>query len=193
VLIKNKLQEIHFKIVYFGPSMSGKTTNLEKIHNKIHPDLRSSMISIKTHEDRTLYFDFTQLNMKKINGLTPRFNIYTIPGQIQYHATRKIILQGVDGIVFIADSQAQRLQDNIDCYYDLKKLLREMGVVDNQFPIVLQCNKQDLPDAITPDILRRQLNHNGITCHRAIAIKEIGVFETLKEIIVKLGQKLTSI
>lgn len=194
MLIKHKLQEIHFKIVYFGPSMSGKTTNLEKIHSKIQPDLRSSMISIKTLEDRTLYFDFTQLSMKKINGLTPRFDIYTIPGQVQYKATRKIILQGVDGIVFVADSQISRIKDNIESYRDLKTILREMNISEHDCPLVIQSNKQDLENTLPPDILKKNLiGSDHISNYSAIAINGIGVFETLKDIIVQLGKKLVTL
>lgn len=174
--------------------MSGKTTNLEQIHSKIQPDLRSSMISIKTLEDRTLYFDFTQLSMNKINGLTPRFDIYTIPGQVQYKATRKIILQGVDGIVFVADSQISRIKDNIDSYRGLKWLLQEMNISEQDCPIVIQSNKQDLEDAMPPDILKKNLEQSDhISNYSAIAINGIGVFETLKDIIVQLGKKLVTL
>ena len=192
MLIKKKLKEIHFKVVYFGPSMSGKTTNLERIHRKINPDLRSSMISIKTFEDRTLYFDFTQLNMSKINGLTPKFDLYTIPGQPRYYATRKIILQGVDGVVFVADSDPCRLDDNIRSYNDLKHLLTELGKPVNKFPIILQCNKQDLPQAMAPEILKEQLESRDIPNYAAVAIQNIGIFETLKEIIIRLGKEIIS-
>ncbi len=174
--------------------MSGKTTNLEQIHTKIQPDLRSSMISIKTLEDRTLYFDFTQLSMKKINGLTPRFDIYTIPGQVQYKATRKIILQGVDGIVFVADSQINRIKDNIESYRGLKSLLQEMNISEHDCPIVIQSNKQDLKDAMPPDILKKNFEESDhISNYSAIAINGIGVFETLKDIIVQLGKKLVTL
>ena len=192
MLIKKRLQEIHFKVVYFGPSMSGKTTNLENIYKKIPPDMRSSIISIKTFDDRTLYFDFTQLNMGKINGFTPKFDLYTIPGQVSYRTTRKIIMQGVDGVIFVADSQPLRLKENIESYTDLKNILTELGKPVDEFPIIIQCNKQDLPNAMVPDILKRELESKDIPNFGAIAINSIGILETLREIIIRLGNKMIS-
>lgn len=192
MLIKELLGEIHLKIVYFGPGMSGKTTNLQEIHSRINPSHRGRLTVIKTREDRTLFFDFMQLKTGKIYGLTPKFNLYTIPGQAYYQATRKLVLVGADGIVFVADSQAHRMQDNIDSFNDLKRFLKEMSKSFENIPIILQCNKQDLASALKPEIIRKELSANGFTCLPAVAIQNIGVFETLKEVIVRVGRMVSS-
>lgn len=190
MIIKELLGEIHLKIVYFGPGLSGKTTNLEKIHREIGPGHCGSLTTIKTREDRTLFFDFMQLKIGKIYGLTPKFNIYTVPGQSYYKATRKLVLVGADGIVFVADSQANRMQDNIDSFNDLKQYTREMGKSFETMPVILQSNKQDLKPALTPEIVQEKLSANGLPNFPAIAIQGKGVFETLREIIVRIGKSL---
>jgi signal recognition particle receptor subunit beta len=180
MFINWKLREINLKIVYFGPALSGKTTNLEVIHAKTSPAMRGELVSLKTREDRTIYFDFLQLGLGQIRGLKPKFNLYTVPGQVYYAASRKLVLQGADGVVFVADSQACRLQENIETLANLEQNLRELGQDPKAFPFILQFNKRDLPDALPTDSLRRALGRNGAPQIEAVAIKGIGVFDTLK-------------
>jgi signal recognition particle receptor subunit beta len=175
-----KLREINLKIVYYGPALSGKTTNLEVIHAKTSPSMRGELVSLKTREDRTIYFDFLQLGLGQIRGLKPKFNLYTVPGQVYYAASRKLVLQGADGVVFVADSQASRLQENIETLANLEQNLRELGQDPKAFPFILQFNKRDLPDALPIDCLRRALERNGAPQVEAVATKGIGVFDTLK-------------
>ncbi len=184
MFINRRLKEIQFKIVYYGPALSGKTTNLQYIHSHTNPNLRGDLVSLKTREDRTLYFDYMQLELGKIRGLKPRFNLYTVPGQTFYAATRKLVLQGADGIVFVADSQAARLYDNLHSYRDMYRHLLELGFNPQQMPMVMQFNKRDLPDALPVEVLRRQFHLDGGTPYfEAIAIQGKGVFETLKAVI----------
>lgn len=190
VLIKELLGEIHLKIVYFGPGLSGKTTNLEKIHKGLGPAYCSKLTTIKTREDRTLFFDFMQVKIGKIYGLTPKFNIYTVPGQAYYKETRKLVLVGVDGIVFVADSQANRMHDNIDSFNDLKRYINDIGKSLETMPVILQSNKQDLESALKPEIIQEKLAVNGLPNLPAIAIQGKGVFETLREIVVRIGKSL---
>jgi hypothetical protein len=191
MLIKDLTGEIHLKIVYFGPGMSGKTTNLQEIHNKVCPDSRTKLTTIKTREDRTLFFDFTQIKLGKICGLTPKFNLYTVPGQTYYKATRKLVLNGVDGVVFVADSQAARMTENLESFADLKNFLQQMGESLGSIPTILQCNKQDLTTALKPELIKKELGANGLACYPAMAIKRIGVFETFKDIITQVAKKIT--
>lgn len=183
MFINRKLGELNLKVVYYGPSLSGKTTNLEYIHANIDPKLRSELVSLKTHEDRTLFFDFLQLELGRIRGLKPKFNLYTVPGQVIYTASRKLVLEGADGVVFVADSQADRLRDNSDLMGSLAAHLSNMGHRVTDYPIVLQCNKQDLPDALPPEDLRSRLQQDDMPCLGSVATEGAGVFETLKMII----------
>lgn len=183
VFINRKLGELNLKVVYYGPSLSGKTTNLEYIHANIDPKLRSELVSLKTHEDRTLFFDFLQLELGRIRGLKPKFNLYTVPGQVIYTASRRLVLEGADGVVFVADSQADRLRDNSDVMGSLAAHLSKMGHRLTDYPIVLQCNKQDLPDALPPEDLRRRLQQDDMPCLGSVATEGVGVFESLKMII----------
>ncbi len=183
VFINRKLGELNLKVVYYGPSLSGKTTNLEYIHANIDPKLRSELVSLKTHEDRTLFFDFLQLELGRIRGLKPKFNLYTVPGQVIYTASRRLVLEGADGVVFVADSQADRLRDNSDLMGSLAAHLSKMGHRLTDYPIVLQCNKQDLPDALPPEDLRRRLQQDDMPCLGSVATEGVGVFESLKMII----------
>lgn len=176
-------KEITLKIVYYGPGLSGKTTNLRYIHNKLDPSLRGDLVSLNTKEDRTLFFDFLQLEVGKIQGKKPKFNLYTVPGQVYYKQSRKIILSGVDGIVFVADSQKGRMEDNLDTLLDLEKNLIEMGQTIQSFPWVIQFNKQDLPNKESLRTLQRSLNFYNAPHFETVATKGIGVFETLKTII----------
>jgi len=176
-------QEITLKIVYYGPGLSGKTTNLNYIYNNISPSLRGDLITLNTREDRTLFFDFLQLEFGKILGKKPRFNLYTVPGQVYYKQSRKIILSGVDGIVFVADSQVERMDDNLDTLLDLEKNLISMGRTLKNFPLVIQFNKWDLPNIFDLDTLQERLNFYRVPYFKSIATKGVGVFETLKAVI----------
>ncbi len=183
MFINWKLREINLKIVYYGPSLSGKTTSLEYIHSRTNPERRGELISLKTREDRTLYFDYMQFEMGSISGLKPRFNIYTVPGQVYYRGTRKLVLKGVDGLVFVADSQIRRLHENVEAIKDLYEDLVELGFVPGELPIVLQCNKRDLPEIMPVQSIKEQLGLNGIPTFESVALEGIGVLDGLKSIV----------
>jgi hypothetical protein len=179
-----KLREIDIKIVYYGPPLSGKTTNLEQIHARMPKTRESEIVSLKTQEDRTLFFDFLPLEVGEINGFKPRFNLYTVPGQSLYRATRRLILEDVDGIVFVADSQKSRLQDNVRSLQEMKRHLHSLGYRWFDIPLILQYNKRDLPTRVDTRILDRYLNPDrSLPAHESIAIRGEGVPETLKAII----------
>jgi len=183
MFINWKLREINLKIVYYGPALSGKTTNLQYIHAKTNPNIRGELVSLKTRGDRTLYFDFLQLELGQIAGLKPRFNLYTVPGQVYYVGSRKLVLQGADGVVFVADSQRERLEANVEAVRDMRENLRALGFDPQTMPLVLQCNKQDLSNIIPPPLLQRRLGLDDVPCFPSIAIQGNGVFDTLKAII----------
>ncbi|OQX96104.1 gliding-motility protein MglA [candidate division KSB1 bacterium 4572_119] len=175
--------EITLKIVYYGPGLSGKTTNLEFIYNQLDPAMRGDLITLNTQEDRTLFFDFLKLEFGSIMGKKPRFNLYTVPGQVYYAKSRKLILSGVDGIVFVADTQKERMGENLNTLLDLEENLIGMGRTLESFPWVLQLNKVDLPNREHNHILTQKLNYFDVPQYESIAPKGIGVFETLKSII----------
>ncbi|MGB2955166.1 MAG: ADP-ribosylation factor-like protein [Anaerolineales bacterium] len=183
MFINWKLREINLKIVYYGPSLSGKTTSLEYIHSRTNPERRGELISLKTREDRTLYFDYMQFEMGSISGLKPRFNIYTVPGQVYYRGTRKLVLKGVDGLVFVADSQTRRLHENVEAMKDLYEDLVELGFSPGELPIILQCNKRDLPEIMPVQSIKEQLGLNGIPTFESVALEGIGVLDGLKSIV----------
>jgi signal recognition particle receptor subunit beta len=183
MFINWKLREINLKIVYYGPALSGKTTNLQYIHAKTNPGIRGELVSLKTRGDRTIYFDFLQLELGQIAGLKPRFNLYTVPGQVYYVGSRKLVLQGADGVVFVADSQWNRMQANTEMIRNMDKDLRGMGHNPHTIPLVLQCNKRDLSSTAPVSLMRRQLGRNGAPCFESIATQGNGVFDTLKAII----------
>ncbi len=183
MFINWKLREINLKIVYYGPSLSGKTTSLEYIHSRTNPERRGELISLKTREDRTLYFDYMQFEMGAISGLKPRFNIYTVPGQVYYRGTRKLVLKGVDGLVFVADSQIRRLHENVEAIKDLYEDLVELGFAPGELPIILQCNKRDLPEIMPVQSIKEQLGLNGIPTFESVALDGIGVLDGLKSIV----------
>lgn len=183
MFINQKLGEIHLKIVYYGPSLSGKTTNLQYIHEHINPGMRGDLVSLKTREDRTIYFDFMQLELGVIRGLKPKFSLYTVPGQVYYAASRKLVLNGADGVVFVADSQRNRLEDNRENLSSLIHYLQQSGHDPDSFPLVMQFNKQDLVDVYPPDHMLAYLNGNGRHYFGSVATEGDGVFETLKAII----------
>ena len=177
-----QLRKLNLKIVYYGPALSGKTTNLEQIHKSVPATHRSELISLNTHQDRTLYFDFLQLELGKISGLTPQIHLYTVPGQAYYEASRKVVLRGADGVVFVADSAPKRLSYNLKSWKQLHTHLTSFGIVAENFPVVLQLNKQDLPNAMSPAVLSRLLRAESYPTFPSVAIRRQGVFETLKAI-----------
>jgi hypothetical protein len=177
------LQQINLKIVYYGPGVSGKTTNLLYIHSKVAADLKGELVSLQTQEDRTIFFDFLQLEVGKIKGKKPKFNLYTVPGQVYYAYSRKVILNGVDGIVFVADSQFDRLEANLETLNDLENNLRQDGHKLDEFPWVIQYNKRDLPNVAPIQYLQLKLNKYNVPYFEAIGTQGTGVFETLKAVI----------
>lgn len=183
MFINWKLREINLKIVYYGPALSGKTTNLQYIYAKTSPNIRGELVSLKTRGDRTLYFDFLQLELGQIAGLKPRFNLYTVPGQVYYVGSRKLVLQGADGVVFVADSQWDRLRANVETMRDMEQNLSALGCDPRTMPLVLQCNKRDLPNVAPMPLIQQQVGCDGIPCFASSAIQGIGVFDTLKAII----------
>ena len=176
-------REINCKIVYYGPGLGGKTTNLNFIYGRIRPDAKGKMISLATETERTLFFDFLPLSLGDIKGFKTRFHLYTVPGQIFYDASRKLILKGVDGIVFVADSQMERLDANLESYDNMKENLNEQGYDLAKIPYVMQYNKRDLPNAVPVEELKDMLNGNGALDFESVASKGVGVFETLKSIV----------
>ncbi len=175
-------REINCKIVYYGPGLGGKTTNLQHIYNKTAPESKGKMISLATETDRTLFFDFLPLDLGTIRGFTTRFHLYTVPGQVFYDASRKLILKGVDGVVFVADSQEERLEANIESIRNLEENLREHGFDLATIPYALQFNKRDLPTAMSVAELYRILNYKREPTFEAIATTGVGVFETIKAV-----------
>lgn len=180
MFINWKMREIKLKLVYYGASLCGKTTNLEFIHANINPSARSDLVSLKTREDRTIFFDFLEIQLGEIKGLKPKFSLYTVPGQVYYLSSRKLVLQGADGVVFVVDSAPDRLDANIEAWRNLQDNLREFGHDPDHFPIVIQYNKRDLPNALPLDDLRVHLSCNGHTQIEAVATRGIGVFESLR-------------
>ena len=175
-------REINCKIVYYGPGLCGKTTNLQYIYNKTNPDLKGKMISLATETERTLFFDFLPLALGQIRGFKTRFHLYTVPGQVFYDASRKLILKGVDGVVFVADSQVERMEANIESLENLRQNLGEQGYDLDKISCVVQYNKRDLPNAADLDEMKRLLNPNGVPDFEASATVGKGVFETLKAV-----------
>jgi signal recognition particle receptor subunit beta len=175
-------REINCKIVYYGPGLGGKTTNIQYIYKKTTTDSRSKMITLNTENERTLFFDFLPLDLGQIRGFKTRFHLYTVPGQTFYEASRKLILRGVDGIVFVADSQVEKMEDNLESYQGLVKNLAEQGYDINKIPLVMQWNKRDLPNISSVDELNHRINKRGVPGFCAVATKGDGVFETLKTI-----------
>jgi hypothetical protein len=176
-------RELNLKIVYYGPALSGKTTNLVQIHANVDPQRRGDLVSLKTREDRTLFFDFLQLELGLIGGLTPKIQLYTVPGQAYYEASRRLVLRGADGVVFVADSAEERTRSNLQSWAKMVEHLSSLGMPFNDMPLVVQCNKQDLPSALPPEILAEVMNVRDFPVLGAIAIDNIGVTETLKRIL----------
>jgi signal recognition particle receptor subunit beta len=175
-------KEINCKIVYYGPGLCGKTTNLQFIYNRTRPESKGKMISLATETERTLFFDFLPLSLGEIRGFRTRFHLYTVPGQVFYDASRKLILKGVDGIVFVADSQKEREEANLESMDNLRMNLEEQGLNLDQIPHIIQYNKRDLPGVIPVHELRKTLNPNNVPDFDAVATQGVGVFESLKAI-----------
>ncbi len=175
-------KEINCKIVYYGPGLGGKTTNLQFIYNKTSPDARGKMISLATEADRTLFFDFLPLDLGTIRGFTTRFHLYTVPGQVFYDASRKLILKGVDGVVFVADSQEARMEANIESIRNLEENLLENGFDLKTIPYALQFNKRDLPGVVAAEEMYRILNYKREPTFEGVATSGKGVFDTLKSV-----------
>ena len=180
--INYESREISFKIVYYGPGMSGKTTNLLNIHKTLSDEVKGEMITLDTEEERTLFFDFFPLELGCVGGYRIRFNMYTIPGQVYYEASRRLMLDGADGIVFVADSNPIRFDHNILSYQMMEENLKSYGLDPREFPTVLQYNKRDLENALEIGGLEKELSLNEIPVKEAIAIEGKGVMETIKEI-----------
>jgi len=183
-IINYAAKVINFKLVYYGPGMAGKTANLQFVHRCLPDDNRGNMISLATGDDRTLFFDFLPVSATSVRGFTTKFQLYTVPGQVYYQTTRKLVLQGADGVVFVADSQARQLQENIESLQDLHANLAEQGIEARSVPLVIQYNKQDLPRdlILTPPELNDALNFRAVPEFGADALHGPGVFETLRSI-----------
>lgn len=183
-------REINCKIVYYGPGLCGKTTNLQYIYDKTNPQAKGKMISLATETERTLFFDFLPLSLGEIRGFKTRFHLYTVPGQVFYDASRKLILKGVDGVVFVADSQVERMEANIESLENLRINLQEHGYDLDKIPYVVQYNKRDVPNAAPMDELRKLLNPTNVPEFEACAVNGQGVFDTLKAVAKAVLQEL---
>lgn len=173
-------REINCKIVYYGPGLGGKTTNLQYIYDTSAAQQKGKLISLATETERTLFFDFLPLELGTVRGFKARFHLYTVPGQVFYDASRKLILKGVDGVVFVADSQRERMDANVEALWNLEDNLKGHGYDFGKIPYVLQLNKRDLPDVLSLDDMKRELVRKDEPIIEAVAPKGIGVFETLK-------------
>jgi mutual gliding-motility protein MglA len=193
-LVNFTTREITCKIVYYGPGRSGKTTNLHYVYARVPESRRGRMVSLATQTDRTLFFDFLPIDLGQISGFTTRFQLYTVPGQVYYNATRRLVLQGADGVVFVSDSQARQLDENLESLQNLQSNLLEHGVDVRTVPLVMQHNKQDLPRELilTPAELDDALNFRAVPSFAADALHGQGVFETLKAISELVLKKLAA-
>jgi len=175
-------REINCKIVFYGPGLGGKTTNLQYLYDVTNAENKGKLISLATETDRTLFFDFLPIDLGQIRGLRTRFHLYTVPGQVFYDASRKLILRGVDGVVFVADSQDERLDANLESLTNLESNLKEHGFDLGKIPYVLQLNKRDLPNAMPAEQLTKLLLVKGEPVFEAVATAGTGVLETLKAV-----------
>ena len=187
-------REINFKVVYYGPGLSGKTTNLKQIHAHVPGDAKGEMVSLQTEDERTLFFDFLPLDLGKVNGFKTRFHLYTVPGQVFYNASRRLILRGVDGVVFVADSAPNRLRANAESLRNLRENLAEYDLTLGELPYVIQINKRDLADALPVDMIQAVLDPSTrVPLFEAVAQEFQGVVEPLKAVsklvLEKLAQK----
>ncbi len=186
-------REINCKLVYFGPGLCGKTTNVQYIYDRTQAGAKGKLISLATETDRTLFFDFLPLDLGSVKGFKTRFHLYTVPGQVFYDASRRLILKGSDGVVFVADSQAPRLDANIESLRNLEEALKEHGFDLRTMPYALQLNKRDLPNVVPVDEMRRQLQFKDEPVFEAVAVSGVGVFDTLKacakQVLTRLGSR----
>jgi signal recognition particle receptor subunit beta len=187
--INYSAREINFKIVYYGPGLCGKTTNLEHIYKVSKPEAKGKMVSLATETERTLFFDFLPLDLGEIRGFKTRFHLYTVPGQVFYDASRKLILRGVDGVCFVADSQEARMDANLESLENLRLNLEEQGFNLDELPYVIQYNKRDMPEVMSLEEMDVNLNPTKVPAFEAVAIKGPGVFETLKGLARQVIQK----
>lgn len=184
-------REINFKIVYYGPGLSGKTTNLKKIYERIPAESKGELVSLATEDERTLFFDFLPLDLGQVNGFKTRFHLYTVPGQVFYNSSRKLILRGVDGIVFVADSAPNRLRANAESLRNLRENLKEYNLSLETTPYVIQINKRDLPDALPVEMIKQVLDPKGkVQFFEAVAARFQGVFEPLRSVSKLVLEKL---
>jgi signal recognition particle receptor subunit beta len=181
-MINYASREINCKVVYYGSGLGGKTTNLEYVYSRVNPDTKGKMISLATETERTLFFDFLPIDLGEIRGFKTRFHLYTVPGQVYYNASRRLILKGVDGLIFVADSQRSRLEANIEAMHNLYENMESYGYDIETLPFVIQYNKRDLPDIMSPVDLRSVLNPMGVPDFEAVAIEGEGVFQTLSAV-----------
>jgi signal recognition particle receptor subunit beta len=181
-IVNYATREVTAKIVYYGPGRSGKTTNLQFVHGQVPQDRKGEIVSLATEGDRTLFFDYLPLDLGSISGYRTRIQLYTVPGQVYYDVTRKLVLHGADGVVFVADSRPQQREENIESFRNLQGNLLEQGMDPRTMPLCLQYNKRDLPDAISVAGLESVLNYRSLPAFEASAVNGEGVFETLEEI-----------
>jgi len=190
-LINYSSREINCKIVYYGPGLGGKTTNIQYVYDKLNPETKGKLVTLATEMDRTLFFDFLPLELGTVKGFKTRFHLYTVPGQVYYNASRKLILRGVDGVVFVADSDECRIDANIEALYNLHENLTEHGIELSEVPFVIQWNKRDMPTALPLEELEHELNPDGNKSFEAVAVKGTGVFDTLKCVSKEVLHKLS--
>lgn len=181
-MINYASREINCKVVYYGSGLGGKTTNLEYVYSRVNPDAKGKMISLATETEQTLFFDFLPIDLNEIQSFKTRFHLYTVPGQVYYNASRRLILKGVDGLIFVADSQRSRLEANIEAMHNLYENMESYGYDIESIPFVLQYNKRDLPDIMGPEELRSVLNPMGVPDFEGVAIEGEGVFPTLSAV-----------
>lgn len=180
--INYNAKEIHCKVVYYGPSLGGKTTNMQWVFAQTNPDQKSKLMNMNTETERTLFFDFLPLELGEIRGFKTRFHLYTVPGQVVYDASRKLILKGLDGVIFVADSQRERMEENIEAMNNLKTNLEQQGYDIKEIPLIVQYNKRDLPNVASMAELRKSLNLYNAPEFEAKANEGVGVFESLKSV-----------
>lgn len=180
--INHNAKEIHCKVVYYGPSLGGKTTNIQWVYQDTAQDQKSKLVALNTDIERTLFFDFLPLNLGEIRGFKTRFHLYTVPGQVVYDASRKLILKGLDGVIFVADSQAERMEDNLQSLRNLERNLEAQGYDIREVPLIMQYNKRDLPNSLSVSEMSSQLNLYNAPEFEATANEGKGVFESLKTV-----------
>ena len=190
-MINYASREINCKIVYYGPGLGGKTTNIEYVYDKVAPTTRGKLVSLATETERTLFFDFLPVDLGTIRGFKTRFHLYTVPGQVYYNASRKLILKGVDGVVYVADSQHERMDANIESMHNLYDNLADQDLDPRRMPFVIQYNKRDLPNAVTLRDLEESLNPSGAPMYEAVATRGLGVFDTLKDVTKQVIKQLS--